>query len=41
MLNNIENKCTMRKFRIDLNDPNGYENNWDLLSFYCFLESFT
>ena len=25
------NDSTMRKFQIDLDDPNGYENNWELL----------
>ena len=28
---NKHNDSSMRKFKIDLDDPHGYENNWKLL----------
>ena len=27
----VKGETTMRKFKIELSDPNGYENNWSLL----------
>lgn len=29
---NVVRDTTMRRFRIEIDDPNGYENNWDIFS---------